>query len=294
MWGRSSSWLRIGVATGLGPLALWCVSCSLITSLDGLSNGADGDASVAAGTEGGAGDGNAGTATDGSAREGGASASAYRAAVLADSPLAYWRLGEAVGSTIARDETGHGHDGTVNANVVFGSAGAIAGDLDSAARFDGLTTAISIGDVFRFDGVSSFTLEAWARPSPAKYGAILARNLDPNGYALFVMPSLAASFERQKNANDDVLSGPILPTSSFTYLVATYDGSQMRLYANGALVKGPMPSAGIDGSSAGFFIGVDFNGDDDFFKGDIDEPAVYDHALTDTQIRAHYLVGRGP
>ena len=290
---------------------MWCASCSLTTSLDGLSDGADGDGGAARGSdaspadgsvaegeagslsEGGAGEGGAG---DGGAGESCAATSAYRAAVLADLPLAYWRLGETAGTKIAKDETGNGHDGTVGANVVLGGGGALAGDTGTAAHFDGSATGvITVGDVFRFDGVASFTLEAWARPTGAgNFGVILARNLDPSGYALYIAPSLVVAFERQKTGADDILSGPIVPTSSFTHVVATYDGSLMRLYVNGALVQGPSPSTAIPGGATKFFIGADVTGTSDSFNGDIDEPAVYDHALTDTQVLAHYQIGRGP
>ena len=49
----------------------------------------------------------------------------YAAEVLADSPVAYWRLSETSGSTVA-DETGNGHDGTVygaNLDAHYDAAG---------------------------------------------------------------------------------------------------------------------------------------------------------------------------
>ena len=60
-----------------------------------------------------------------------APSSVYRAAVLADSPLAYWRLGETSG-TVAHDETGNGHDGTYVGGVTLGQPGALTGDANTA------------------------------------------------------------------------------------------------------------------------------------------------------------------
>ena len=72
----------------------------------------------------------------------------YPAVVLSDGPLAYWRLGEASGAT-AIDATGHGLNGRYSI-VALGTGGAIAGDLDTAASFDGsygfVTTPIVRGD----------------------------------------------------------------------------------------------------------------------------------------------------
>src|SRR5262249_35831706 len=89
--------------------AALAVGCSFITSLDELTSGGrtidpdagrgdapSGEASIAPGDDAATGD----------------SGTSYRAVVLADQPVAYWRLGEASGALHARDETGHGHDGT--------------------------------------------------------------------------------------------------------------------------------------------------------------------------------------
>src|SRR5687768_14662270 len=84
--------------------------------------------------------------------------SAYSMTVLADAPVAYWRLGEASGP-FAFDATGHGHTGTYMMSPGLGTPGAIAGDSDTAVRFDG------INDHVRFNQVlgGNFTLEAWIR-----------------------------------------------------------------------------------------------------------------------------------
>lgn len=308
MRSRLQSLVRAGAAAGVAWATLGCASCTFTTSLDGLSRppDGDGDGGAAPGSEASPADGNfaaseaastsEGGAVESGAGEGGAPAPTYRAAVLADAPLAYWRLGESAGTKIAKDETGNGHDGMVGANVVFGGGGALAGETDTAANFDGSATGvITIGDFFRFDGVASFTLEAWARPTGAgNYGVILARNLDPSGYALYIAPSLGVAFERHKTGADDILTGPSASTSSFTHVVATYDGSSMLLYVNGALVQGPLPSTAIPGGATKFFIGADVTGTSDSFNGSIDEPAVYDHALSATQILTHYRIGKGP
>lgn len=64
------------------------------------------------------------------------SGSAYANTVLADSPIAYWRLGETSGTT-ASDATGHGWNGTINPPVTLGQPGAITGDTDPAMGFAG-------------------------------------------------------------------------------------------------------------------------------------------------------------
>src|SRR5687767_7829365 len=64
----------------------------------------------------------------------GASAN-YSSEVLADSPLGYWRLGESAGP-LASDSSGNGLNGTYS-GPGLGAPGAIDGDSDTAATFDG-------------------------------------------------------------------------------------------------------------------------------------------------------------
>src|SRR5262245_3898854 len=93
--------------------------------------------------------------------------STYSSAVLALNPTGYWRLGEGVGATTAADATGHGNTGTYFSGVTLGQPGAIVGDPDTAAKFDGsgnahvdLPTATALG----LDNVS-FTAVAWVNPA---------------------------------------------------------------------------------------------------------------------------------
>src|SRR5262245_17882930 len=74
--------------------------------------------------------GDAATADDGAADGSGHSeaGTSYRDIVLVDGPRAYWRLGEAPGELVAKDETGHGFDGTYAGLGEQGIAGAIAWD----------------------------------------------------------------------------------------------------------------------------------------------------------------------
>lgn len=62
--------------------------------------------------------------------------SVYAAAVQADEPLAWWRLGEGEGTTLV-DATGNGHDGTYVGGATFNQRDSlIAGDDDHSIEFD--------------------------------------------------------------------------------------------------------------------------------------------------------------
>ena len=85
------------------------------------------------------------------------SATDYKSEVLADSPSAYWRMGESSGTT-AVDIVG-GHNGTLT-QMVLGEAGAITNDTDTAFGFSGSSYAIV---PFSADlNTPAFSIECWA------------------------------------------------------------------------------------------------------------------------------------
>jgi hypothetical protein len=86
--------------------------------------------------------------------------SVYRQEVLADSPIAWYRLGESSG-TAAFDASGNGNHGTYEGGATFGSAaGLIAFDPDTAIGFDGVDDVINIPAAGCAAG-SAFTVTAW-------------------------------------------------------------------------------------------------------------------------------------
>jgi hypothetical protein len=80
----------------------------------------------------------------------------YASAVLADHPVAYWRLGEASGTT-AIDSSAHLQTGAYFNGVSLGQPGALPGDPNTAARFDGVNDHAQFPNPVGDD----FTVEAW-------------------------------------------------------------------------------------------------------------------------------------
>jgi hypothetical protein len=94
---------------------------------------------------------------------------------------------------------------------------------------------------------------------------------------------------------DQTYSVPVA-AGQWYHVVATYDGSTMRLFVDGTLVSRQLSestSLGTSGALAQFQVGsgvsnVGFDSSGDHFKGTIDEAAVYSYALSGSQIQAHY------
>ena len=64
-----------------------------------------------------------------------APATDYKATVLADNPLFYYRLGESSGATTAYDEVATTANGTYYGSPTFGQTGAISGDSNTSVKF---------------------------------------------------------------------------------------------------------------------------------------------------------------
>ena len=89
-------------------------------------------------------------------------ATSYDQAVLADSPAAYWRLGEASGSSAA-DSSGNGNGGSYAGGVTLG-APALINDPNTAASFDGNDDRMYFSDSASLSPTAAISLEAWVRP----------------------------------------------------------------------------------------------------------------------------------
>jgi hypothetical protein len=82
------------------------------------------------------------------------------------------------------------------------------------------------------------------------------------------------------------VSGPApLPLNTWSHLAVTYDGSQLRLYVNGALVATKAQGGTIPVSAGPLRIGGNSIWGE-WFKGAIDEVRVYDRAVTPDEILA--------
>jgi len=226
----------------------------------------------------------------------------YRAAVLADSPVAYWRLDDTDTDTTARDETGH-VDGTYVGGCQRGVAGALAGDTDPAAQFDGSTCQITLGNNFNFAGNAPFSVELWVdvaastayehyftyetRTGPASGAPI-------DGYALFRDNGPTGVMVERAVDGSGLKTTPVtIAADRWSYLVLVYTGTQQQLYVDGTLAETLDDARPLSAVSTVALIGAHSQGA--FLSGDLDEVAVYDAVLPPDRIALHHELGRnGP
>jgi hypothetical protein len=241
--------------------------------------------------------------------------SGYPGAVVASSPIAYWRLDETSG-TVAHDLVG-GYNGTY-VSATLGVPGYSVLDSDTAASFNGLNSYVGniSGTGINFITNQNFTLEAWvnAPSGQADQATIIAKGIGNNGTVeneQFVLDVAGGSYRFYTYGGGrggavyqaDAVSGP---NGTWQHVVGVYDGqnalgggAKMYIYVNGVQEgSGASPGAPYQSSiTSPVSIGSKRTGNDPgydgTFDGTVDEVAVYNYALSASTVNAHYASAYG-
>jgi hypothetical protein len=164
----------------------------------------------------------------------------YATLVRSDGASDAWPLDESTTTTAAADSIGAAKGNYAGARASV--TGALAGEEDPAAGFDGKTSALSVTGAPDYSGADPYTLELWVRPQTvdSTYRFLLAReqtNASGRQGTGIWLSSAGLGFERWTNgvvANVHYAAG--LPLGEWSQVTATYDGQTMRLYVDGAQV----------------------------------------------------------
>ncbi len=215
----------------------------------------------------------------------------YRQVVLVDNPTAYWRLGETAGAT-ATDVTG-AYAAAVHSGTTLGQGGALWADPDPAYKFDGSTGYLSANPTL-IGITSSLTLEAWVNHGGATWSAshemvVSLRGSNQIYLSVFGGNIFMSVFD---GTNQRMVQGGAVSTTGWHHLAGTWDGSQMRLYIDGVLsaTSAVYTEAGL--TSTGTTMVGSYDGTSYFFKGRLDEVAVYPTPLSSLRVQAHFIAAR--
>ena len=217
----------------------------------------------------------------------------YAAAVMADGPILYYRLGESAG-TIAVAEAGP--NGTYN-GPTLAQPGPIA-DGNTAARFDGVDDNVVIPSSLSIPAGNSITIEFWLHAAGADLGNQIAFALnlaDPDRAAAILWSDgiLYWDYRATGSSATNRVTIPYGPwRDKWTLVQLTFDAASGNhaITLDGSEVVSVIAADAPITSSVGGQIGRFFTAAPDpyWFKGLIDEFAVYDKALTPARRLAHY------
>lgn len=241
----------------------------------------------------------------------------YAPTVIADDPVAYWRLADDLPTaTAAADSSGNGNTATWKGTP--SSVGSLIADGPGAVNLEGSGDNVegyTDGAVWKNTlAAAPVSIECWVKTG--KHGThqsfICGQTHAPSAASFIIDFGFGMSnvsgvpyFNAQVGGINVTLTGStVIRDTGVHHLVGTVDSSRnCRFYVDGVLEAGPTAAGSttaID-SSGSIRIGKTPVGSDPgagsaykSFDGEICEVAVYDTALSAARVLAHYQAGAAP
>ncbi|WP_075322580.1 LamG-like jellyroll fold domain-containing protein [Acidithiobacillus albertensis] len=225
---------------------------------------------------------------------------AYQSVILADKPVAYWPLNE-TGGTVANDLSGNGFNGTFEGGVTLASVAFPAGGM--APVFNGSSGYVT-GSQLITSATANVALEAWVNfqgVSTPPGSCFLKNGTYQNGYSF---GNSNGTYDNSGNyflglyeiTSWNPTTSPIGTTGWQHCVNVIGPNSESAFYINGVQVA-TNSNSNIDGPTGEWVIGADdansssANAIARFFSGALCNAAIYNSALTATQIQNHYNAG---
>ena len=227
--------------------------------------------------------------------------SAYRQAVIDDTPVFYTSLDETAAPEIEKKS---------GASITAVNAPTPPTDFDDGWTFNG-TDEYLIVDAADLDQVAgwiaanqSFSIECWIKQNNGWSGDNVRKVLRWGAYGLFLhvygFPAQADAY-MVAGFYDDLASEKTVEEygawldNSWHHVVVTFDRPDLKLYIDGNLVQSETRDFDIHITENGgeqFAIGRNGPFSDGYFPGSIDDVALYNYALTETRIDAHFVASK--
>jgi hypothetical protein len=218
----------------------------------------------------------------------------YRDAVLADSPVGYWRMGEAAGPTLV--DLIAAHNGTYIGGPTFLSGGALLGSSNAAVTYNGSTQYAELAYAAALNP-AQWTIEIWCYPTAGAgsqrqaYVSFHFTGADPKGFYLEAGSGNTWNAVVGDGALFQVITGPAVVLNVWTHLALSFDGTNATFYVNGANV-GSLAVAYVANPDTVTRFGAGTPAAAFYWPGRLDEAALYATALPLARITAHYNAAR--
>ncbi|MCZ2477783.1 hypothetical protein G9H58_06885 [Aquirufa antheringensis] len=173
-------------------------------------------------------------------------------------------------------------------------------NTDNALHFDGVDDLVVIDNVgsngnLAFTGTASFTLEAWVkREDAAGLQMVISKYKGGVGGNYYLALNNGKPLLNRESFPYSVTSDNVLPINEWHHIAGVYDGSNMKLYVDGVLVKTGVGHTGSISSVSTIPVAIGgglVNGGSPsyMYKGATDEVRIWNTARTSDQISLNYL-----
>jgi hypothetical protein len=212
----------------------------------------------------------------------------YAAAVVNSGPVAYFRFDELSGPNLRSLVSTHQ---AMAEGASFDVPGAVAGN--SAVVLDAFAGRIDFGDTFGFFGLAPYTFELLLRASiidDTRF--VLHRESDDGqyGFAMYYGTGYFLFAREAAQSEFGYVNTDLFMADQWTHAAVTFDGEVQRLYINGLEVANNVGAGNpIDGEPGGrLAMGDSAFGQFNRHAGEFDEFAIYDRALSATDVFDHH------
>ncbi len=211
--------------------------------------------------------------------------------------VGWWRFDEGSG-TVASDSSGNGNNGTFNGDPQW-----VAGHFGNALEFDGSGDWLDCGTGQSLRLGGAVTMTAWVRINVLNRDQKVGGNQNGSngGYKMTIYSNNIAEFEIRSAANASTLNravagGTVLAVGEWYHVTGAYSqqGGYIRTYLNGVLDRELATTAVLGVSPGPMRIGCEpYNTGANQFNGTMDDIRVYSTALTEGEILAAMVGGKG-
>lgn len=223
----------------------------------------------------------------------------YASLVMADSPLAYWRMNETSGTTLS-DSSGNAHTLTIPSGVVLNNASLTNESSAKCVSMDGSNKISISAGTWMPSGNAARTIELW-----------FSSTATPGGSALGLLGYGSGATRQAFNMRTAKTSGDPSPadktyifwtyaddldatvanswnTGASHHLVLAYDGARnLKVYLDSVLIASKTLSGDLDTpTNTTLYIGGNIL--ENAWNGKLQEVAIYDTALSASKIADRY------
>lgn len=210
--------------------------------------------------------------------------STYRATILADGPVAYWRLGETTG-TSAADSSGNGHNATYQGTFSLAQPSLLPHG-DGASFYSAAAADVALPSGWISGVQSPLTIDAWIKCASFSNSPNILSTY--NGGFSFGFTNTG----KLEVSNPGVVllaqDGAILSANTVYHVAVTWNAAgQVIFYVNGVASSS---FSGLAAASTGkdpAFIAA-YLASNSRMNGYMQEVAIYNKVLTAAQIASHY------
>jgi hypothetical protein len=192
-----------------------------------------------------------------------------------------------------------GNNATAGGNTTYSSSGLYS----QAASFDGNGDYLNAGPISSLGGLSSFTVSAWVKPNSANISGTPDAIITKCGSGGIANKNFVLEWSNDEvydfrvyNNSSSALARASAPARNTTWhhVAGVYDGSSVKLYLDGALQQSVSLSGVQNSNGTPVYLGGDYGCGLGAWDGLMDEAAIWNRALSESEIQSMVTTGAAP